>query len=90
MLFPPGRPRLPQNPTIEDYRSLQRGLVAYYGAYDVDESTNRVIHHIQAGSNPAWIGTDFVRWYELSGGRLILRTSPSSASPLVWERLPES
>lgn len=89
MLYPPGRKPLPQNPTIEDYRAVQRGLIAYYGTYDVDESTSRVIHHIEAASNPAWIGTDFIRWYEFSGDRLTLRTNPTSNSPLVWERLPE-
>ena len=88
MLFPPGRKALPQGPAIEDYRDMQRGLVAYYGTYDVDESTKRVIHHVQAASNPAWAGTDFVRWYELSGNRLTLRVSQNSTSPLIWERLP--
>jgi hypothetical protein len=90
MLVPRGKKPLPQNPTIEDYRDLQRGLVAYYGSYDVDESTKRVIHHVEAGSNPAWIGTDFVRWYEFSGNRLTLRVSATSQSPLIWERLPDA
>jgi hypothetical protein len=90
MLFPPGRRPLPQNPTIEDYRAVQRGLIAYYATYDVDESTTRVIHHIIAASNPAWVGSDFIRWYELSGDRLTLRTSPASTSPLIWERLTDS
>ncbi len=89
MLYPPGRKPLPQNATLEDYRAAQRGLIAYYGAYDVDEATGRVIHHIEAGSNPAWVGTDFIRWYQFSGNRLTLRTSATSNSPLVWERLPE-
>ena len=90
MLFPPGRRPLPQNPTIEDYRAVQRGVIAYYATYDVDESTKRVIHHVVAASNPVWVGSDFIRWYELSGDRLTLRTSPTSNSPLVWERLPAS
>lgn len=92
MLHPPDRrplPSAPAAPTADDYREMVRGLVAYYGTYDVDETTRRVAHHIEAASNPAWIGTDFVRWYELEPGRLILRTSPESTTPLVWERLPE-
>ena len=89
MLHQPDRPRLPENPTLEDYQASTRGLVAYYGTYDVDPSTGRVVHHIEAASNPAWIGTDFFRWYEFEGNRLILRTNPSSTSTLVWERLPD-
>jgi len=90
MLHPPGRKPLPPNPTVEDYREVQRGLVAYYGTYSVDEPTKRVIHHIEAASNPAWIDTDFVRWYEFDGNRLLLRTSQNSQTPLVWERLPDT
>ncbi len=89
MLHPPGRKPLPANPTVDDYREMNRGLIAYYGTYDVDESTHRVVHHLEAASNPAWIGTDFMRWYTLEGNRLSLRTSPNSNQPLVWERLPD-
>lgn len=88
MLHQPERPALPPNPTIEDYRAASGGLVAYYGTYDVDPSTHRVVHHLEAASNPAWIGTDFFRWYEIDGNRLTLRTNPTSTNPLVWERLP--
>jgi hypothetical protein len=89
MLLPAGRKPLPEHPTADDYREMTRGVVAYYGGYDVDEATHRVVHHVQAGSNPAWIGTDFFRWYELDGNRLTLRTSPNSTAPLVWEKMPE-
>jgi hypothetical protein len=89
MLHPPGRKPLPTNPTVDYFRETQRGLVAYYGTYDVDEATSRVVHHIEAASNPLWIGTDFMRWYEFSGNRLTLRTNPKSTNVLVWERLPE-
>ncbi len=89
MLHPPGRKPLPASPTVDDYREMNRGLIAYYGTYDVDEATHRVVHHLEAASNPAWIGTDFMRWYSIEGNRLSLRTSPTSTSPLVWERLAE-
>ena len=87
MLHQPDRPTLPENPTIEDYRAASRGLVAYYGTYDVDPSTSRVVHHLEAASNPVWIGTDFFRWYEFNGNRLTLRTNPTSTNVLIWERL---
>jgi hypothetical protein len=87
MLLPPGRKPLPEMPTVDDFRNTQRGVVAYFGTYDVDEPTGRVIHHLQAGSNPMWIGTDFIRWYEFSGNRLTLKTNPNATNVLVWERL---
>jgi hypothetical protein len=92
MLHAPDRkplPAAPATPTVEDYREMLRGFVAYYGTYDVDVSTRRVAHHIESASNPAWIGTDFIRWYDFEPGRLLLRTQPKSTTPLVWERLPE-
>jgi hypothetical protein len=91
-LHPPGRkplPAAPATPTVADYREMLRGFVAYYGTYDIDESTRRVAHHIESASNPAWIGTDFIRWYDFEPGRLILRTQPNATTPLIWERLPE-
>ncbi len=90
MLHPPGRPPLPQSPTVADYQATQRGLVAYYGSFDVDVSTGRVIHHVDAGSNPAWIGTDFIRWYRFEGSRLILSLNERFTSTLTWERLPDT
>ena len=89
LLHQPDRTPLPETPTIDDYRAATQGLVAYYGTYDVDPATGRVVHHIEAASNPAWIGTDFFRWYAFEGNRLTLRTNPSSSNPLVWERLPD-
>jgi hypothetical protein len=72
---------------VEDYQNLNRGLVAYYGTYDVDPPTSRVVHHLQGAWNPEWVGTDFFRWYVMDGNRISLRTSPNSTSPLVWERI---
>ena len=82
-------PAEPAEPTVEDYRAMSQGLIAYYGTYDVDEATHRVVHHIEAAANPAWIDTDLTRWYELTPTRLTLRTSRNSTNPLVWKRIPE-
>jgi hypothetical protein len=89
LLHPPSRPTLPQSPTLADYQATNRGLVAYYGTFDVDQATSRVIHHVQAGSNPAWFGTDFIRWYKFEGNRLILSLNAQFTSTLTWERLPD-
>jgi hypothetical protein len=89
MLLPPGRAPLTQSSSPEEYRATMRGVVAYYGTYTVDEDTGRVIHHVEAASNPAWVGDDFVRWYRFDGGNLLISLNPGFDNPLLWERLPD-
>lgn len=47
----------------------------------------RVIHRVEAASNPGWIGGDFVRWYKLDGANLLISLDSSFDNPLLWERL---
>jgi hypothetical protein len=89
MIFPPNRKPVGQTSTPEEYRDTMRGVVAYYGTYTVDEPTGRVIHHVQAASNPAWIGSDFVRWYRFDGPNLLISLNPGFDNALLWERLPQ-
>jgi len=89
MLTPPGREPIEGSSTAEQYRDSMRGLVAYYGSYTIDESTGRVIHHVEAASNPAWIGDDFIRWYRFEGTTLTLSLNPDFNGTLVWVRLPD-
>jgi hypothetical protein len=90
MIFPPGRQPLTNASSDADYRAGMRGVVAYYGTYDIDESTGRVIHHVQSASNPDWIGDDFIRWYRFEGRNLLISLRPNFDDPLLWERLPDS
>ena len=89
MIFPPNRKPIERSSTPEQVRDTMRGVIACYGTYTIDEPTGRVIHHVQAASNPAWIGDDFVRWYRFDGQNLLISLNPSFDNPLVWERLPE-
>jgi len=91
MLDPPGRTLLSSSPTVEEYREFLRGMIAYYGRYSVDEKTSRVIHHVEAASNPIWTGTDLVRWYERRGDDLLIRTTEAvnEANVLTWRRMPD-
>jgi hypothetical protein len=89
MIFPPGREPLGRDSAPEAYRDTMRGVIAYYGTYTVDEATKRVIHHVQAASNPAWIGDDFIRWFRFEGPDLLISLNQNFDNPLLWERLPE-
>ena len=88
MLLPPGRPAVDRSSKDEDYRAAMRGLIAYYGTYDVDEENGTVTHHIEAASNPSWVGDDFVRWYRFEDGDLVISLSAEFENVLQWERLP--
>ena len=74
----------------EDLLEVIRGFTAYYGTFDVDESSHTVIHHVEAALYPGWVGTDLKRSYEFSGNQLILTAaSANGALRLVWERQPD-
>ena len=90
MIFPPGRAPVTQSSTPEEYRATMRGVVAYYGTYTIDEATGRVVHHVEAASNPDWIGDEFVRWYRFENGNLWISLNARFENPLLWERLPET
>ena len=65
-----------------------RGVVAYYGTYTIDEATQRVIHHVESASNPAWVGDEFIRWYRFEGPNLVISLNDRFDNALLWERLP--
>lgn len=88
MLLPPGREPISDTSTPEDYRAAMSGLVAYYGTYEIDEEEGRVVHHVEAASNPAWAGAEFERWYRFEDGDLRLSLDPDFENPLLWERMP--
>ena len=90
MLLPAHRDPITAQSTPEEYRDTMRGVVAYYGTYDIDRSTGRVIHHVEGASNPAWTGMDFVRWFRFEGSDLLISLDPDFNNPLLWKRLPES
>jgi hypothetical protein len=78
--------------TPEEVKTAFEGHRAYFGTYEVDEEARKVTHHVLGSSFPNWIGVDNVRYYELAGNRLILRTAPMRMGgrqvigQLVWER----
>jgi hypothetical protein len=72
----------------EDMRDILTGFTAYFGTFDIDESSRTVIHHVQAHLIPSWVGTDLRRTYEFSGGNQLILTPTfdQSANRLVWQR----
>jgi lipocalin-like protein len=77
--------------SAEEIKQAYLGYQAYYGAYDVDEKRNTVIHHVQAAMIPNWVGTDLQRTYEFSGDKLILVAAQvdGAKNRVVWQRAPK-
>jgi hypothetical protein len=69
-----------------EIREAVDGFLAYFGTFDVDESAQTVIHHVEASLVPSWVGTDLKRTYRFDANRLMLTAVPPSSLDLVWER----
>jgi hypothetical protein len=69
-------------------REILSSFSAYFGTFEVDESTRTVIHHVQGALIPSWVGSDQRRQYEFSrSNRLVLTVShDQGANRLIWER----
>jgi hypothetical protein len=69
------------------------GCYSYFGTYVVDETHGVVVHHVAQSLFPNWIGTDQVRFYRISGERLIVAAPTQQVrghlmdAMLVWERV---
>jgi hypothetical protein len=73
--------------SYEELREAVSGFIAYFGTFDVDESTQTVIHHIQACLVPSWVGTDLKRTYRFNANRMLLTaTTTTGVFELLWER----
>ena len=51
---------------------------AYAGTYSVDG--NKVTHHVLASWRPDWVGGDQIRFVELNGDKLTIKTAPVVSS----------
>lgn len=76
--------------SVDALREAVDSFIAYFGTYDINDTSRTVIHHVQACLIPSWVGTDLKRTYEFEGNRLILTAvSEDGVGRLVWEREPD-
>ncbi len=83
---PSGVALIAGNASSEEIREAVEGFTAYFGTFDVDESTQTVIHHVQACLVPSWVGTDLTRGYRFSANHLTLTAVSATILELVWQR----
>jgi hypothetical protein len=73
--------------SAEEIREAVTGFVAYFGTYEVDDTSQTVTHHVEASLEPSWVGTSLKRRFRWDGARLVLtRAVPGTTDELVWER----
>jgi hypothetical protein len=80
--------------TDAQVRAAFERYIAYFGTYTVHPDRGLVAHHVEIALIPNWMRGDQVRYFDLQGDRLTLRTPPirigdiEQVATLVWERLP--
>lgn len=91
---PPFTSRDPREVSDREYRDAFQTYTAYFGSYAVNPAQSTVTHHVVGATVPNWPGNDQLRYYELQGDRLILRTPPmrgndgeKSVHTLVWQKV---
>lgn len=92
----PGRPAAPlAKATDDEVRAMSRGYLAYFGSYDVDPATKKIVLHTTADLNPLNNAVDQVRFYELNGDTMVLQPPAPAAAPgttppvtrITWRRV---
>jgi hypothetical protein len=62
------------------------GYEASFGSFDVDELAHTVTHHVQASITRGLVGKNLTRVFQLSEGRLIIRSArPDEHWSVIWE-----
>lgn len=70
--------------------ALAKGFMTYTGKYEI--LSDRILHNIEIGYIPNWVGTTFVRFPSFEDGKLVLATptislrGKSFTGYLVWEK----
>jgi hypothetical protein len=78
-------------PQTDELRSAAyRKYLGYYGPFVVDTTGGTVTHIVEGSSNPSWVGSKQLRFYELSSDNatltLSLRDGARTTQSLVWKR----
>jgi hypothetical protein len=74
-------------PSSGPVQYAQGGYEGTFGQYVVDEATRTVTHRYEGANVRSLLGQDLPRRYELTGRRLVLRSTRSDEHwSVVWER----
>lgn len=87
-----GRSALSQPSTEAERAAAYSTYTAYYGRYTIDPAAKSVTHAVEGSTNPNWVKTNLVRFYEFSADGRQLKLSIRNAQgrttgTLTWERM---
>ena len=78
--------------TPEEALAAYSTYSSYFGTFTVNEAEGFLTHHLEGSLNTRGVGSDYKRFYTLSGNRLTLQP-PAGANgnktQLTWEKLPD-
>ena len=79
------------SPQTDELRAAAfRRYLGYYGPFIVDTAAGTVTHMVEGSSNPSWVGTKQLRYFDLSSDNaqltLSLRDGSRTTQSLVWKR----
>jgi len=75
----------PDRASADEINKILEGFTAFFGAYEINEANQTVIHHVEGHLLPDSVGKSLRRSFEFSGDRLILK--PTQARRVTWERI---
>ena len=96
-LMAEGRPRFSARAAEDtpdaEFKTAFLSFTSYWGKYRIDEAAGSVTHTVIGANAPSWPGSEQVRYFELNGNILTLKTPPirgrdglKLVQPLLWAR----
>lgn len=78
----------PLKATKDEAEGAWRNYIGYWGTYRVDAKAKVVVHRIEGGWLPNWVGQEQIRSFRFSGNQLILEADTTAwHATLVWQRI---
>ena len=91
IMQPDRRPYSGGQRTAEEALASYSTYSSYFGTFTVNEAEGFLTHHLEGSLNTRGAGSDYQRFYTLSGNRLTLQPpagANGSKTQLTWEKLP--
>ena len=79
--------------TPAELKAAFKGLITYFGTYEIDEQEKTITHQLESSSFPNWVGTCQTRSFQFFDDRLTLSTpltlwgGDQVTAILIWERV---
>jgi hypothetical protein len=73
--------------TLEELKDVYDGYIAYFGTFTIDVSEQTITHHVDGITNPSFVTTKLVRYYDFLVDKLVLSTDKQKTSSLTWLRI---